>query len=387
MYEGEVTELTPEYTEAVVRRMRMTRGAIGSGNRCLRCLLEAGAYFAAGVAEARVALSEGSQRVEGYRYPKADAKRAVMIQSEHVICLHPQGGGFGKVVSHVVIGLKTAKGTKQVRGHVAAGEVGRGAELSKLTVSTGAWPSMRAACLRWRPPVVSHRSHGTETHGRCDERWRPRGQPRELCHSRQGAVWMPRVLRTSCYLASMCMCTVQPRGVPQMRARLLRCQIHSPERLGLPALTRPVRLIAQCTCAHGVLISCPPRPCTCLQLKLDPTIYDALQKEKVQVRRQGGAGLGASVPGCGVQRAGALPYRYASVTKAESCCLSQLLCATYAAQLNTGRNPRPPHHLEGPLHSAEGCNQLLALYPRRHARYTSLPPLCLRLSSLPRPVT
>lgn len=43
-----------------------------------------------------------------------------MMQSENAICLHPQGGGFGKVVSHVVIGLKTAKGTKQVRWHVAA---------------------------------------------------------------------------------------------------------------------------------------------------------------------------------------------------------------------------------------------------------------------------
>ncbi len=36
--------------------------------------------------------------------------------SDHCHCLRvPQASGYGKVVSHVIIGLKTVKGTKQLK--------------------------------------------------------------------------------------------------------------------------------------------------------------------------------------------------------------------------------------------------------------------------------
>jgi RuvB-like protein 1 (pontin 52) len=32
-----------------------------------------------------------------------------------LVCTHRQGGSYGKVVSHVIIGLKTVKGAKQLK--------------------------------------------------------------------------------------------------------------------------------------------------------------------------------------------------------------------------------------------------------------------------------
>lgn len=58
---------------------------------------------------------------------------------------------------------------------------------------------------------------------------------------------------------------------------------------------------------------------------------------------------------------------------------SMLSMYDVAAQLNTGHNLMPPHCSEGPLHSAEGRKPLVAVYPRRYARYPSLPLLGLPL--------
>ncbi len=91
VYEGEVTELTPEETESTVcagtyhlhKALRCDRG------RRVRSVHSRAAFF---------------ERVSSMRSPAGTLPLREL-----------QTGGYGKVITHVVIGLKTEKGTKQLK--------------------------------------------------------------------------------------------------------------------------------------------------------------------------------------------------------------------------------------------------------------------------------